>query len=127
MARRLAQRPRGRGDLYFAELECFVDLDPSQAGVHMSRFEEVVNEAIDAVVLGEALRAEELAAHIAEHGPRAPGAACAPRSRSPPAIPRPSPRPSSKIPTQEIYTLLGTAVASDARARARSPASRPRG
>ena len=33
----------------------------------MSRFEEVVNEAIDAVVLGEAsLRAEGLAAHIAE-------------------------------------------------------------
>ena len=32
----------------------------------MSRFEEVVNEAIDEVVLGETLRAEELAAHIAE-------------------------------------------------------------
>ena len=32
----------------------------------MSRFEEVVNEAIDEVVLGETLRAEELAAQIAE-------------------------------------------------------------
>ena len=32
----------------------------------MSRFEEVVNEAIDAVVIGEALKAETLAAHIAE-------------------------------------------------------------
>ena len=32
----------------------------------MSRFEEVVNEAIDAVVLSEALRAEGLAAHIAQ-------------------------------------------------------------
>ena len=31
----------------------------------MSRFEEVVNEAIDEVVLGETLRAEELAAQIA--------------------------------------------------------------
>src|SRR6266542_805932 len=50
---------------FFAELECFVDLNPRQAGVHMSRFEEVVNEAIDEVVLGETLRAEELAAHIA--------------------------------------------------------------
>ena len=57
---------RGRRQLFFAELECFVDLNPHQAGVHMSRFEEVVNEAIDEVVLGEALRAEELAAHIAE-------------------------------------------------------------
>src|SRR5256885_269878 len=53
------------GDHYFAELECFVDLDPSQAGVHMSRFEEVVNEAIDTAVLGETLRAEALATHIA--------------------------------------------------------------
>ncbi len=52
-------------DHYFAEIECFVDLDPTQAGVHMSRFEEVVNEAIDSIVLGESLRAEELAAHIA--------------------------------------------------------------
>ena len=35
-----------------------MDLNPSQAGVHMSRFEEIVNEAIDAVVIGEALKAE---------------------------------------------------------------------
>ena len=54
------------GSYFFAELECFVDLNPRQAGVHMSRFEEVVNEAIDEVVLGETLRAEELAAHIAD-------------------------------------------------------------
>ena len=53
------------GNYFFAELECFVDLNPRQSGVHMSRFEEVVNAAIDEVVLGETLRAEELAAHIA--------------------------------------------------------------
>src|SRR5919201_6617310 len=53
--------------LYYAELECFVDLNPQQAGVHMSRFEEVVGEVIDDVVLGEsAFRSEILAAHIAE-------------------------------------------------------------
>src|SRR5829696_7227522 len=57
-----ADRP---GNYYFAELECFVDLNPRQAGVHMSRFEEVVNEAIDEVVASEALRAEALAAQIA--------------------------------------------------------------
>src|SRR3954453_1421225 len=56
----------GSEQLYFAGLECFVDLNPQQAGVHMSRFEEVVGEAIDDVVLSEApLRAETLAAHIA--------------------------------------------------------------
>lgn len=53
-------------NLYHAELECLVDLNPAQKGVHMSRFEEVVNEAIDDVVLHESLRAEGLAAHIAE-------------------------------------------------------------
>src|SRR3954464_8908494 len=51
--------------LYHADLECFVDLNPEQAGVHMSRFEEVVGEAIDHVVLSEApFRAATLAAHI---------------------------------------------------------------
>src|SRR6478735_7165785 len=53
------------GSYFFAEMECFVDLNPRQAGVHMSRFEEGVGEAIDGVVLGEALRADELATHLA--------------------------------------------------------------
>ncbi|HEX6228965.1 MAG TPA: GTP cyclohydrolase, FolE2/MptA family, partial [Solirubrobacterales bacterium] len=56
----------GAENLYHADFECFVDLNPRQTGVHMSRFEEVVSEAIDQVVLGEALRAEILAAHIAQ-------------------------------------------------------------
>src|SRR5215210_1999625 len=54
------------GDHYFAELECFVDLNPRQAGVHMSRFEEVVNEVVDEAVVAEALRAETVAARVAE-------------------------------------------------------------
>ena len=55
------------GHHFFAELECYVDLDPTQAGAHMSRFEEVVNEAIGEVILHEAgFRAETLAEHVAE-------------------------------------------------------------
>ncbi|MDE3070710.1 MAG: GTP cyclohydrolase I FolE2, partial [Acidobacteriota bacterium] len=58
---------RVRQELYFARLDCFVDLGSDQKGAHMSRFEEVVNEAIGEVVLGEApFRAETLATHIAE-------------------------------------------------------------
>ena len=58
----------------------------------MSRFEEVVNEAIDEVVLSEAFKAETLAAHIAELvRDRQDG--CAPRSRSPRATPSTSSRP----------------------------------
>src|SRR3954454_19570399 len=60
----------GSGDgeqLFHAEIEAFVDLNPKQKGAHMSRFEEIIEEAIDEVVLGESLKAETLAAHIAEH------------------------------------------------------------
>ena len=59
-------RNGGGEQLYYAELECFVDLGREQKGAHMSRFEEVVGEAIDEVVLSEAFKAETLAAHIAE-------------------------------------------------------------
>ena len=44
---------RIRDELFFARLECFVDLSHDQKGAHMSRFEEVVNEAIGEVVLTE--------------------------------------------------------------------------
>src|SRR5919201_4084819 len=100
------------GNYFFAELECFVDLNPRQAGVHMSRFEEVVGEAIDSVVLHEALRAEELAAHIAsrireqQQGLRAEVTIAA-------RYPETVRTPASELPTQEIYTLLGTAVVSE--------------
>src|SRR6266571_2344724 len=60
-------RANGTEQLYSARLDCFVDLGPHQKGAHMSRFEEVVNDAIGEVVLGEsAFRAETLAQHIAE-------------------------------------------------------------
>ena len=100
------------GQLYFAELECMVDLNPRQAGVHMSRFEEVVNEAIDGVVLDQTLRAEELAGRIAEQvrvrqdGLRAEVTVAA-------RYPETVSTPVSGIQTQEIYTLFGTAVASE--------------
>jgi len=103
-----ADRP---GNYFFAELECFVDLNPRQAGVHMSRFEEVVGEAIDSVVLGESLRAEELATHIAtrireqQQGLRAEVTIAA-------RYPETVRTPASGLQTQEIYTLLGTAVVS---------------
>jgi GTP cyclohydrolase IV len=98
--------------LYHADLECFVDLNPEQAGVHMSRFEEVVNEAIDTVVLGEALRAEGLAAHIAEQVRERQGGLRA-EVRIAARYPETVPAPVSGLPTQELYTLFGTAVSSD--------------
>jgi GTP cyclohydrolase IV len=105
-------RSNGAEQLFYAELECFVDLSPSQKGAHMSRFEEVVNEAIDEVVLGEAFKAETLASHIAErvrdrqNGLRAEVTIAA-------RYPEHKAAPASGTPTQEIYTLFGSAVASE--------------
>jgi len=65
------------GQMFFAQMECFVDLNPQQAGVHMSRFEEIVNGAIDEVVLSESLKAEALAADIAGLRARAESLAAA--------------------------------------------------
>src|SRR5437867_3494783 len=60
-------RNDGTEQLFYAKLECFIDLGPRQKGAHMSRFEEVVNEAIGEVILGEAdFKAETLAQHVAE-------------------------------------------------------------
>jgi GTP cyclohydrolase IV len=102
----------GSEQLYHAGLECYVDLNPQQAGVHMSRFEEVVNEAIDAVVIGEALKAETLAAHIAERVRERQGGLRAEVTIHA-RYPEHKPTPVSGITTQELYTLIGTAVASE--------------
>jgi GTP cyclohydrolase-4 len=107
------QEGAGGPQLFYAELECFVDLGPRQKGAHMSRFEEVVNDAIGEVILNEAtFKAETLAQHVAElvrerQGARRAEVTIAAR------FPEYKPAPVSGIPTQEIYTLLGSAVASE--------------
>jgi len=102
---------RIRDELFFAQLECFVDLARDQKGAHMSRFEEVVNEAIGEVVLSESpFRAETLARHIAELVRERQGAARAEVTIAA-RYPEHKPAPVSGIQTQEIYTLLGRAVA----------------
>src|SRR3954467_6465923 len=107
----------GAEQLYSARLDCFVDLGPHQKGAHMSRFEEVVNDALGEVVLGEsALRAETLAQHIAEKVRDRQGARRA-EVHIEARYPEDKPAPESGIPTQEIYSLLGVAVASEAGAR----------
>jgi len=98
-------------ELFFARLSCFVDLSREQKGAHMSRFEEVINEAIGEVVLSEApFRAETLARHIAELVRERQGAHRAEVSIEA-RYPEHKPAPVSGIPTQEIYTLHGQAVA----------------
>jgi len=104
-------RSNGSEQLFYAELECFVDLGPDRKGAHMSRFEEVVNEAIDEVILSEAFKAETLAAHIAERVRDRQGAMRAEVTIAA-RYPEHKPAPASGTPTQEIYKLFGSAVAS---------------
>ncbi len=98
-------------ELFLTRLDCFVDLSGDQKGAHMSRFDEVVNEAIGEVVLSESpFRAETLARHVAElvrTRQRAERAEVTIAAR----YPEHKPAPVSGIQTQEIYTLHGRAVA----------------
>src|SRR5688500_4753646 len=99
--------------LFYAELDCFVDLKPDQKGAHMSRFEETVNETIDEVVLGEApFKAEALATKIAEQVRDRQEALRAEVTLAA-RYPETRPAPVSGSPTQEFYPLFGSAVASE--------------
>jgi GTP cyclohydrolase I/GTP cyclohydrolase-4 len=111
----------GRQKTIAAEIACTVDLDPSQKGVHMSRFTEsfdeaLFGEAIDEVVIGEAFLVETLAEHIARHildRQRAVRAEVQIVARYP--LERTT--PVTGLRTQEMVSLIGIAAASPARAR----------
>jgi GTP cyclohydrolase I/GTP cyclohydrolase-4 len=103
----------GSTQLFSARFECVIELGSDQKGAHMSRFEEVVNDAIGEVVLTEsAFKAETLAEHIAalvrarQHARRAEVTIEA-------RFPEHKPAPISGIQTQELYTLHGSAVCTE--------------
>jgi GTP cyclohydrolase I/GTP cyclohydrolase-4 len=97
--------------LVAAEIDCFVDLDPAQKGVHMSRFPELFEEAIDEVVMGEKLLVERLAGHIAEHILERQRALRA-EVRIAALYPLERTTPVTGLRTQELVTLIGLSVAS---------------
>ena len=104
-------RHEGRETVMAAEIECTVDLAHEQKGVHMSRFPELFEEAIEAVVGREALHVEALAEHIAQHivgRQRALRAEARIRARWP--VRRTT--PVSRLSTQEMVWLVGIAAAS---------------
>ena len=106
-------RQNGSEQLFSARFECVVDLGPDQKGAHMSRFEEVVNDAINAVVLEEStFKVETLAEHIAQLVRERQGARRAEVSVEA-RFPEHKPAPVSEILTQELYTLHGSAICSD--------------
>jgi GTP cyclohydrolase-4 len=106
-------RHNGAEQLFSARFECVIELGPNQKGAHMSRFEEVVNEAIGEVVLGEStFKAEDLAERIAQLVRTRQGARRAEVSVEA-RFPEHKPAPVSGIQTQELYTLHGSALATE--------------
>jgi len=106
----------GHDALVSAEIDCFVDLDPAQKGVHMSRFPEVFEEAIDEVVIDGKLLVENLAEHIAKYIVERQQAL---RAEVKIAARYPIERltPVTGLRTQELVTLIGLAAASPSSTR----------
>jgi GTP cyclohydrolase-4 len=104
----------GRGSqekLIAATIDCTVDLDPTQKGVHMSRFPELFEEAIEGVVADEAFLVEDLAEHVATKIVERQEAVLAEvqiRAR----YPYERATPVSALSTQEMVSLIGIAAAS---------------
>ncbi len=99
-----------------AEIDCTVELAASQKGVHMSRFPELFEEAIDRVVIGEALVIEALAEHIAQHIVQRQRAGHA-EVRIRAQYPLERRTPVTKLATQEMVALIGIAAASESSVR----------
>src|SRR5256885_3311276 len=104
--------------LIAAEIDCTVDLDRAQKGVHMSRFPELFEEAIEEVVIGEAFLVEELAEHIARHIVDRQKAGRA-EVRIAARYPLERRTPVTGLATQEMISIIGIAAATESR--------RPRG
>jgi GTP cyclohydrolase-4 len=102
--------------LIAAEIDCTVDLEPGRKGVHMSRFPELFEEAIEEVVIGEALLVEQLAEHIAAHIVERQAALRA-EVRIAARYPLERTTPVTGLRTQEMVSLIGLAAASEARTR----------
>ena len=108
---------RGRREkLIAATIDCTVDLDPSQKGVHMSRFPALFEEAIEGVVDDDAFLVEDLAEHVARRIVERQGALLA-EVQIRAQYPYERRTPVTGLSTQEMVTLIGIATASAAGVR----------
>jgi GTP cyclohydrolase-4 len=102
--------------LIAADIDCTVDLDRSRKGVHMSRFPELFEEAIEEVVIEEALLVEQLAERIAAEIVERQRALRA-EVRIVAQYPFERRTPVTDLPTQQMVALVGLAAASTRSAR----------
>src|SRR6266478_3782996 len=103
---------RGRREkLIAATIDCTVDLDPRRKGVHMSRFPELFEEAVEGVVDDAAFLVEDLAEHVARRVVDRQEALLA-EVRITARYPYERRTPVTKLATQEMVSLIGIAAAS---------------
>jgi GTP cyclohydrolase IV len=108
-----------RGDqeiLMAAEIDCTVDLARDQKGVHMSRFPELFDQAIDEVVLGEGMLVETLAHRIASQIVERQRALRA-EVRIVARWPVRRRTPVTELVTQEMVSLIGMAAVNETSSR----------
>ena len=102
--------------LMAATIDCTVDLGRDQKGVHMSRFPELFDEAIDQGVLSEGMLVEVLADRIARQIVERQEALRA-EVRITARWPIRRRTPVTDLPTQEMVSLLGIAAATQSGSR----------
>jgi GTP cyclohydrolase-4 len=106
----------GRAELFYATLDLFADLSPDRAGVHMSRFSEVVEDLAEGLTRTPFADVESLAKRMAERVVETQEALRA-EVRIRAQSPRTKLTPVSKRPTEQLYTLIGIAAATPQRTR----------
>jgi GTP cyclohydrolase-4 len=103
-------------ELFYATLDLFVDLNPDQAGVHMSRFSEVVEDLAEGLTREPSSDVESLAGRMAQRVMETQGAV-----RSEVRIRAQTPvmktTPVTRRPTQQLYTLVGMGASTADRTR----------
>jgi GTP cyclohydrolase IV len=106
----IRQHSGSREILVPAEISCTVDLDPARKGVHMSRFPELFEEAIDELVIGDTFLVEALAELIARRIVERQDAVRA-EVEIHARLPISRETPVTGLRTQELVTLIGIAAA----------------
>lgn len=115
--RRIIRIENGHGpELFYAVMDLFADLNPDQAGVHMSRFNEVVERLAGELTWEPFPDIESLAGRMAEQVVETQGAKRS-EVRIRAHFPIIKQTPITRLPTEELYTLLGIAASTPERTR----------
>ncbi len=114
---------RSHRNLFFAEMDLFADLDPQQAGIHMSRFSDIVEELLEEISLAASPNIESLSEALARQiTERQDTVRSEVHIRVQVPINRVTPASGRKM--KEIYTLIGIASAHDVTGSGGGPRTR---